>query len=43
MHPNYQKTFARPGAAALSQGSIRQDRTGVPACADALETNDLMR
>jgi hypothetical protein len=43
MHSNYRKTFAREGAAALSQGSIRQNRTCVPARADALETNDSMR
>jgi hypothetical protein len=45
MHSNYRKSFARQGAAALPQGSIRQDRPGVPACAsaDALESNDLMR
>jgi hypothetical protein len=43
MHSNYRKSFARPGATALPQGSIRQDRTGVPACAAALETNDLTR
>jgi len=45
MHPNYRNSFARHGAAALSQGSIRQDLAGVPACAssDALESNVLMR
>jgi hypothetical protein len=39
MHSNYRNTFARQGVVALPQGSIRQDRARVPACADALEFN----
>jgi hypothetical protein len=44
MHPNYQNTFVRFGAAALSQGTILSNRPGFLACAhrDAGEP-DLMR
>jgi len=44
MHPNYQRTFALSGAAALPQRPILSNRPGVTACVlrDAGEP-DLMR
>jgi hypothetical protein len=45
MHPNYRKSFARFGAAALPQSQIPSNRRGVPACvlADSRESDVLVR
>jgi len=45
MHPNYRKPHASSGAAALPQGTILSNRSGVTACArpDARESDVLMR